>query len=128
MYLYHYLQRTIFGTLKNNRDLIILWVLLIAYQPHIAVDNPLSRADLVPWLMFCLSGAVLLRGKSYGDGAHVSLTKQHSSMASYFRLAAMLLTPITLVYWFDLGVYLHLILDGSDRQQSILSIWLRPTH
>ena len=124
MFLYHYIQRLVLGTIRNNRDLIVLWVLLIAYLPHISVDNPLARPDLVPWLMFCLSGAVLLRGKRYGDGPHVSLTKQVSLIGHIFQSAAMLLTPITLVYWFDLGVYLHFVSPLAPNMIEPLGIHL----
>ena len=61
-------QYTISRGVLNNLDLLIWWVLLIAIQPLISVEHLLARPDLVPWLMFGLAGAVVLRGRRYGDG------------------------------------------------------------
>ena len=72
------LQRMALRGLKNNIDLFALWIFYIALQPLIPGDNILARPDLIPWLMFCLSGALFLRGKRYGDGPHISLTQTKS--------------------------------------------------
>ena len=75
------IQYTIARGVQSNMDLLILWILLIAIQPLVPVEHLLARPDLVPWLMFCLAGAVILRGRRYGDGPHTSLTKRYSPLA-----------------------------------------------
>ena len=78
MLFFEKIQRLALRGLKQNIDLIALWIFYIALQPMIPVDNILARPDLIPWLMFCLSGALFLRGKRYGDGPHISLTQTKS--------------------------------------------------
>ena len=92
--------------IQKNFDLLLLWVLLIAIQPQISVEHFLARGDLVPWLMFCLGCAVVLRGKRYGDGPHSSLTKRVSTFGALCLKASMLSALISLVLWFDFGVRL----------------------
>ena len=83
------IQYTISRGVQSNLDLLILWILLIAIQPLISVEHLLARPDLVPWLMFGLAGAVVLRGRRYGDGPHTSLTKRHSSTGLILIKAGM---------------------------------------
>jgi hypothetical protein len=102
--------------LGQNLDLLALWVLLIALQPQIPIDHILAREDLVPWLMFCLATASLFRGRRYGDGPHTSLTKQQSGFGAWLRRGAMVSAPIVLVFWFDLGFHIKLVIDGDALQ------------
>ena len=117
------IQYTISRGVLNNLDLLILWVLLIAIQPLISVEHLLARPDLVPWLMFGLAGAVVLRGRRYGDGPHTSLTKRHSSTGLILVKVGMVGTLLSLVWWYDLGVAWDVV-----RTQSIgwLDIVIRP--
>ena len=106
MRLFPALQRRLERMISRNLDLIFLWVFLIAYLPMVPVFSPLCREDLVPWLMFCLACTVALRGKSYGDGPHVSLTAQHSIVGRIFRWIGMVATPLVMILWYDLGAYI----------------------
>ena len=117
------IQYTISRGIKGNLDLLILWVLLIAIQPLISVEHLLARPDLVPWLMFGLAGAVVLRGRRYGDGPHTSLTKRHSFMGLILTKVGMVATLISLVWWYDLGVAWDVV-----RTQSVgwLDLVVRP--
>ena len=58
MLFFEKIQRMALQGLKKNIDLFTLWIFYIALQPLIPVDNILVRPDLIPWLMFCLSGAL----------------------------------------------------------------------
>ena len=98
------IQYTLSRGITGNLDLLIWWVLLIAIQPLISVEHLLARPDLVPWLMFGLAGAVILRGKRYGDGPHTSLTKRYSSTGVILSKAGMVSALLALVWWYDLGV------------------------
>ena len=117
------IQYTISRGVQNNLDLLILWVLLIAIQPLVSVDHLLARPDLVPWLMFGLAGAVVLRGRRYGDGPHTSLTKRYSSTGMILTKASMVGALLSLVWWYDLGVAADVV-----RTQSIgwLELVVRP--
>lgn len=117
------IQYTISRGIPGNLDLLILWVLLIAIQPLISVEHLLARPDLVPWLMFGLAGAVVLRGRRYGDGPHTSLTKRHSSTGLILTKAGMVGALLSLVWWYDLGVAWDVV-----RTQSIgwLDLVVRP--
>ena len=110
------MRRRLNRGVRQNFDLLILWIFLIALQPQIPIGNILSREDLIPWLMFCLSCAAFLRGKRYGDGPHSSLTKQVSKFGSMMRTLAMILTPAACFMWYDFGFHLNLIMDGDGIQ------------
>ena len=79
MVFFERIQRRLLNGIRNNIDILVLWILYIAIQPQIPVQHILARPDLVPWLMFCLSGVILLRGRRYGEGPHISLTHQLSN-------------------------------------------------
>lgn len=117
------IQYTISRGVRSNLDLLILWVLLIAIQPLISVEHLLARPDLVPWLMFGLACAVVLRGRRYGDGPHTSLTKRHSSTGLILTKFGMVAALLSLVWWYDLGVAWDVV-----RTQSIgwLDLVVRP--
>lgn len=117
------IQYTISRGIRSNLDLLILWVLLIAIQPLISVEHLLARPDLVPWLMFGLACAVVLRGRRYGDGPHTSLTKRHSSTGLILTKFGMVAALLSLVWWYDLGVAWDVV-----RTQSIgwLDLVVRP--
>ena len=117
------IQYTISRGVRSNLDLLILWVLLIAIQPLISVEHLLARPDLVPWLMFGLACAVVLRGRRYGDGPHTSLTKRHSSTGLILTKLGMVAALLSLVWWYDLGVAWDVV-----RTQSIgwLDLVVRP--
>lgn len=98
------IQYTVSRGISGNFDLLLLWIILIAIQPQIPVEHLLARMDLVPWLMFCLGCAVLLRGSRYGDGPHTSLTKRHSAMGFWCMRLGMITALFGLVWCYDLGV------------------------
>lgn len=98
---------------QKNFDLLLAWVLLMAIQPLVSVEHFLARADLVPWLFFCLAVTVFLRGKHYGDGPHSSLTKRYSSFGKWALKAGSLGAVFSVVLWYDLGVGLDLLLNKS---------------
>ena len=102
--MFKWIQNTISRGIKANFDLLLLWVLLIAIQPLVSVDHLLARQDLVPWLMFGLGGAVVLRGRRYGDGPHSSLTKRYKFFGSILRIVGMLGALLSIVWWYDLGI------------------------
>ena len=108
--------------IKKNFDLLLLWVLLIAVQPQISVDHILARGDLIPWLMFCLACAVILRGKRYGDGAHTSLTKRVSTTGALYLKASMVASLVALIYWFDFGVSWELVRTRSVESARITGL------
>ena len=122
--LFKRIQYTISRGVQSNLDLLILWILLIAIQPLVSVDHLLARPDLVPWLMFGLAGAVLLRGRRYGDGPHTSLTKRYSSTGSILSKAGMVGSLCALVWWYDLGMAWDVF-----RTQSVgwVDLIIRPT-
>ena len=122
--LFKRIQYTISRGVQSNLDLLILWILLIAIQPLVSVDHLLARPDLVPWLMFGLAGAVLLRGRRYGDGPHTSLTKRYSSTGAILSKSGMVGSLFALVWWYDLGMAWDVF-----RTQSVgwVDLIIRPT-
>jgi hypothetical protein len=122
--LFKRIQYTISRGVQSNLDLLILWILLIAIQPLVSVDHLLARPDLVPWLMFGMAGAVLLRGRRYGDGPHTSLTKRYSSTGAILSKAGMVGSLCALVWWYDLGMAWDVF-----RTQSVgwVDLIIRPT-
>ena len=68
-------------------------------------------------------GAVVLRGRRYGDGPHTSLTKRHSSTGLILVKVGMVGALLSLVWWYDLGVAWDVV-----RTQSIgwLDLVIRP--
>ncbi|MFT5682401.1 MAG: hypothetical protein ACI8RZ_003319 [Myxococcota bacterium] len=100
------IRRLIVRAVRVNLDLLALWILLTALQPSITPDNPLARNDLAPWTMACLASVAFLRGKILGQGPHRMLTLQHSGFGRWCHRAAMVLTPIALLFWYDTGRYL----------------------
>ena len=112
---------------QNNFDILLLWVLLMAVQPQISVDHILAREDLIPWLMFCLGCAVVLRGKRYGDGPHSSLTKRVSTMGAIYLKAGMLGSLVSLVFWFDLGFSWEIARTGSPDSIKLIGLPLVST-
>ena len=121
--LFKRIQYTISRGIRSNLDLLILWILLIAIQPLVSVDHLLARPDLVPWLMFGLAGAVVLRGRRYGDGPHTSLTKRYSSTGAILSKAGMVGSLLALVWWYDVGMAWDVI-----RTQSVgwVDLLVRP--
>ena len=108
------IQYTISRGVQGNMDLLVLWILLMAVQPLVPVEHLLARPDLVPWLMFCLAGAVILRGRRYGDGPHTSLTKRYSSSAFLLSKGGMVGTLLALLWWYDLGVSFDVVRTQSQ--------------
>ena len=108
------IQYTIARGVQGNMDLLILWILLIAIQPLVPVEHLLARPDLVPWLMFCLAGAVILRGRRYGDGPHTSLTKRYSSSSAFLAKIGMVGSLLALLWWYDLGMALDVVRTQSQ--------------
>ena len=108
------IQYTISRGVQGNMDLLVLWILLMAVQPLVPVEHLLARPDLVPWLMFCLAGAVILRGRRYGDGPHTSLTKRYSSSAFMLSKGGMVGTLLALLWWYDLGVSFDVVRTQSQ--------------
>lgn len=98
---------------QKNFDLLLAWVLLMAIQPLVSIEHFLARADLVPWLFFCLAVTVFLRAKHYGDGPHSSLTKRYSGFGKWMLKGGSLGTIFAVVLWYDLGVGLDLVLNKS---------------
>ena len=90
------IQRRLLRSIRNNIDLLVLWVCFIAIQPQISAQHILARKDLLPWLMFCLCGTILLRGRCYGEGPHISLTKKKSTFGWIFRKIVVVCVPIIL--------------------------------
>ncbi|MAA80021.1 MAG: hypothetical protein CL916_12270 [Deltaproteobacteria bacterium] len=105
MMFFERIQRQILNGMKKNVDLFVLWILYIAIQPLISVEHILARADLIPWLMFCLSGTILLRGKRYGEGPHISLTQKKSTFGWVMRKTVVVFVPLLLTFWYDVGLH-----------------------
>ena len=103
MRLFRKTRRRIVRGVRRNTDLIVLWVALIAFVPYIPPEWPIARSDLVPWTMACLSAVAFLRGKNLGQGPHRMLTRQQSSFGRWCQRAALVATPIALLFWFDFG-------------------------
>ena len=107
------IQYRISRGIQKNFDLLFAWVVLMAIQPLVSIEHFLARADLVPWLFFCLAVTVFLRGKHYGDGPHSSLTKRYSSFGKWALKVGSLGTIFSVVLWYDLGLGLELVLNKS---------------
>jgi hypothetical protein len=115
MRLWKTLNRRIESGIVGNADLLALWVVIIAIQPTVPVGHLLSREDLVPWLMLCLGAATFLRGKTYGDGPHTSLTQQQSKSGAMFQRLAMVASPLACMFWYDVGRQYNLVLSKSSE-------------
>ena len=118
------IQRRLLNGIRSNVDLIVLWIVYISIQPLISVEEILARPDLIPWLMFCLSGCILLRGKRYGEGPHISLTQKKSTFGWVLRKIVVVSVPLVLTYWYDLGLKLHLIMQGKELATMAMPIGL----
>lgn len=101
------IRRNLVRAVRTNADLIALWLVLSAIVPHVPPETPIGRGDLVPWTMFCLAAAALMRGKPLGQNAHPQLTRQRSSFGWWTLTAAMVATPIALMFWYDFGRLLN---------------------
>ena len=106
----------------GNADLLGLWIVLIAIQPLVPVGNLLAREDLVPWLMLCLGLTTYLRGKSYGDGPHTSLTQQHVASAAFFQRISMVFFPLFCMCWYDVGRQYSIVIGRSTEGLVTLGI------
>jgi hypothetical protein len=103
MRLLEQIRRFFVRSIRQNASLVVLWLLLVAIVPHVPPETPISRNDLVPWTMVCLSAVAFLRGKPLGQGPHPMLTRQRSGFGRWCLRAAMIATPITLMFWYDFG-------------------------
>jgi hypothetical protein len=124
MMFFERIQRLLLNGMKSNVDLIVLWIFYIAIQPLIPVEDTLARPDLVPWLMFCLSGTIMLRGKRYGEGPHISLTQKKSTFGWVLRKIVVISVPLVLTYWYDIGLKLDNIMLGKDLSTMVMPILL----
>jgi hypothetical protein len=97
-------MRRLFGILarriRENLDLIILWVGLVVAQPLIPVDHYLARDDLTAWLMLTLSLTALLRARHLGSGPHPMLTQRRAPFGALTRRVALVLVPWLLLAWY----------------------------
>ena len=118
------IQRRLLRSIRNNIDLLVLWLLFIAIQPQISEVHILAREDLLPWLMFCLCGTIMLRGKRYGEGPHISLTQKKSTFGWLLRKVVVVFLPILLLFWYDMGLKWILIQDGKEIGAVILPVLL----
>jgi hypothetical protein len=94
-------QRSITGTIHENIDLILLAWVATAVQALVPVGDFMSRPDLLPWTAMLLTGAVLLRGGTVGDGPHPMLTVREARLGHYALVFAQAATPAAILGWFD---------------------------
>ena len=97
------LRRSAVRTIRQNIDLLGLWIILAAIVPFVPPETPFARNDLVPWTMICLSTVAFFRGKPLGAGPHPMLTRQRSTFGRGCLRIAMVAAPIALMFWYDFG-------------------------
>ena len=85
---------------RENLDLIFVWIALVVVQPLVPVDHFLARDDLTPWLMLTLSAVALIRARFLGSGPHPMLTKRRAPFGWLVRRIALVAVPWALLLWY----------------------------
>lgn len=112
-----------FGALRRNADLVLLFLVLAAAQPLVPAGHPLTRPDLTPWLMLSLSLATLLRGRAIGDGPHPMLSRRENSLAITIRRLGQATLPWALLLWAETGRTRSPIALGLSVLLTAIAAW-----
>ncbi len=86
---------------KRNADLIGIWLALLVAQHQVPVNHPLSRGDLLPWMVLTLSVVAFVRARSFGHGPHPMLTPRVDRFNALLQRAAASVAPWALLYVYD---------------------------
>ena len=86
--------------IRQNMDLIAVWVALVVAQPLVPVDHIMARHDLTPWLILTLSLVALLRARYLGSGPHPMLTLRRAAFGWLLKRIALVVAPWGLLMWY----------------------------